>query len=113
MDYPQSPFVQDAVFFLAECELALGAPAEAEKRYQTVLSVYPASSYREAATFRLADAAWRQRRPAQALERLAACRCGFPTAPTRAARYAWVPTYSLRRRSTRKRWTATAALWAF
>jgi TolA-binding protein len=57
------PFVRDAVFFTGECELSLGNLGEAERRYRTILSLYPDSPWVEAATFRLADIAWRQRRP--------------------------------------------------
>ena len=57
-----SPFVRDAVFFAGECELALGRLAEAEKRFLTLLSLYPDSPYVEAASFRLVDISWRQKR---------------------------------------------------
>ncbi len=63
LDNTSSPFVRDSVFFAGECELSLGNSAGAEKRYRTVLSLYPDSPYTEVATFRLADVAWRQKRP--------------------------------------------------
>jgi TolA-binding protein len=62
LDSTSSPFVRDSAFFAGECELSLGNLVEAEKRYRTVLSLYPDSPYGEAATFRLADVAWRQRK---------------------------------------------------
>src|SRR5208282_3984605 len=58
-----SRFVRDAVFFVGECELALGRLAEAERRFLTLLSLYPDSPYIEAASFRLVDIAGRQDRP--------------------------------------------------
>ena len=57
-----SRFVRDAVFLVGECELALGRTAEAEKRFMTILSLYPDSPYVEAASFRLVDIAGRQGR---------------------------------------------------
>ncbi len=41
IDAARSPFVQDSLFYLAECELSLGNLVEAEKRYRTLLSLYP------------------------------------------------------------------------
>ena len=62
LDNTGSVFVRDAVYFIGECELALGRLSEAERRFLTVLSLYPDSPYLEASSFRLVDIAWRQRR---------------------------------------------------
>ncbi len=78
LEYPLTPFVRDSLFFLAECELALGNSAEADKRYRTLLSLYPDSPYREASTFRLADIAWRARNVSEALVQLDALQKQFP-----------------------------------
>ena len=59
-----STFVRDAVFFTAECEMALENFAEAERRYRTVLAVYPDSPWVEGSTMRLAEISRRQDRPA-------------------------------------------------
>ncbi len=67
LDSPRSPLVRDSAFFLGECELALGNLAGAEKRYRTVLDVYPDSPYRDAASLRLAELAARAGRRAEAL----------------------------------------------
>ena len=52
--------------------------AEAEKRFRTLLSLYPDSPYREASTFRLADVAWRMKNVSQALLQLDALQKQFP-----------------------------------
>jgi len=78
LENPLTPFVRDSLFFLAECELALGNSAEAEKRYRTLLSLYPDSPYREASTFRLADIAWRAKNISQALLQLEVLQKQFP-----------------------------------
>ena len=62
-----SPFVREALFFLAESEMALANPGEAERRLRTLLSVYPDSPYRDRAALLLAEAAWRQGDDARAL----------------------------------------------
>jgi TolA-binding protein len=61
LDKTGSAFVRDSVFFSGECELSLGNLADAEKRFRTLLSLYPDSPYVEAASFRLVDVAWRQK----------------------------------------------------
>ncbi|HVP18017.1 MAG TPA: tetratricopeptide repeat protein [Spirochaetia bacterium] len=76
--FPQSQFVRDSLFFLAECDLALGNRDAAEKRFSMVISLYPDSPYREAALFRLADTAYRSRDLAAALRRLDSLQKQFP-----------------------------------
>ncbi len=57
IDFPDSSFVRDSLFFLAETELALGNTAAAEKRYVSLLSLYPGTPYKETASLRLAQTA--------------------------------------------------------
>ena len=47
---PRSPLVRDALFFVGECERALGNLSGAEKRYRSLLSLYADSPWRDAAT---------------------------------------------------------------
>ena len=70
LEYPRSVLVRDCVFFLAECELALGNLAGAEKRYRTLLTVYTDSPYRNSAALRLADIAGRAGRSDEALQQV-------------------------------------------
>lgn len=70
LEYARSPLVRDAVFFVGECERALGDLAGAEKRYRSLLSLYADSPWREAATLRLAEIAARAGKPAEALEQV-------------------------------------------
>ena len=70
LDFPQSPYVRDSLFFLAESELALENLDSAEKKFSTVTSVYADSPYREAALYRLADIAYRRHDAAAAVRRL-------------------------------------------
>ena len=70
LDHPRSALVRDAAFFLGECELALGNLAGAEKRYRTVIDVYPDSPYRDTASLRLAEITARAGRPGEALEQV-------------------------------------------
>ena len=78
LENPLTPFVRDSLFYLAECELVLGDNADAEKRYRTLLSLYPDSPYREASAFRLADIAWRAKNGSQALFQLDQLQKQFP-----------------------------------
>ncbi len=75
-------FMADSVFFTGECELALGNLAEAERRYLTIVSVYPDSPYLDASTYRLADIAWRQHRQS-ALQLVEDFLARFPTSSYR------------------------------
>jgi TolA-binding protein len=70
LEHPRSVLVRDSVFFLAECELALGNLAGAEKRYRTVLTVYTDSPYKNTASLRLADIAARGGRSDEALQQV-------------------------------------------
>ncbi len=70
LEHPRSVLVRDCVFFLAECELALGNLAGAEKRYRTVLTVYPDSPFKDSASLRLADIAARAGRSEEALQQV-------------------------------------------
>ena len=70
LDHPRSALVRDAAFFLGECELALGNLAGAEKRYRTVIDVYPDSPYRDTANLRLAEITARAGRAGEALEQV-------------------------------------------
>ncbi|HTZ50436.1 MAG TPA: tetratricopeptide repeat protein [Spirochaetia bacterium] len=81
-----STFVRDSVFFTAECEMALQSFGEAERRYRTILSVYPDSPWVEGSTLRLAEIAWRQGRPA-ALQQVEDFLARFPDGDWRGRAY--------------------------
>ena len=70
LEHPRSVLVRDSVFFLAECEIALGNLAGAEKRYRTVLTVYTDSPFKDSAALRLADIAARGGRSEEALQQV-------------------------------------------
>ena len=78
LENPLTPYVRESLFYLAECERVIGENAEAEKRYRTLLSLYPDSPYREASMFRLADLAWRAGDFSQGLAQVDLLRKQFP-----------------------------------
>jgi len=55
INYQDSPYTEDALFFSAECSFFLGMTASAEQRYRRFLNLYPKSRYRETAYYRLAS----------------------------------------------------------
>ncbi len=70
IDFPSSGFSSESQFFLAESELALGRLPEAERRFRTLLSLYPDSPRIAFSRYRIAEILWRQGRKAEAVSAL-------------------------------------------
>lgn len=68
VDFPNSQYAGEAVFFVAECNFFLSRYAEAERSYRTVLAAEPPPEQQETGLYRLAIILAEQGRNAQALE---------------------------------------------
>jgi len=68
VEFPNSTFSEDAVFFSAECAYFLGRYAAAERSYRTVLAGEPGIEQRETSMYRLASILGEQGRQTEALE---------------------------------------------
>ncbi len=54
LDYPNSPFIERAVFYMAECDFYLNDYENARKRYTRLLALFPKTQFEELAIYRLA-----------------------------------------------------------
>ncbi len=54
LNYPDSAFSEDAVFYIAECSFYDNDYRDAKNRYSRLLRLFPATHFREVATYRLA-----------------------------------------------------------
>jgi TolA-binding protein len=68
VEFPNSPYAGEAVFFVGECDFFLGRYVEAERSYRTVLAAEPPLEQQETALYRLAIILAEQGRNSQALE---------------------------------------------
>lgn len=68
IEFPNSQYAGEAVFFVGECNFFLGRYAEAERSYRTVLAAEPPPEQQETGLYRLAIILAEQGRGVEALE---------------------------------------------
>ncbi|MEE9308863.1 MAG: tetratricopeptide repeat protein [Spirochaetia bacterium] len=68
IEFPNSQYASEAVFFVGECNFFLGRYAEAERSYRTVLAAEPPPEQQETGLYRLAIILAEQGRGVEALE---------------------------------------------
>ncbi|MBN1834328.1 MAG: tetratricopeptide repeat protein [Spirochaetales bacterium] len=78
VEFPESEWAEQAVFYAAEAHYFLGRHGEAERRYLTVLAGSPSLEERETCLYRLARIRGSGDRPAEALEVLRELEASFP-----------------------------------
>jgi TolA-binding protein len=78
VEFPQSPFSAEAVFYAAESAFFLGRYPEAEKRYRTALAGHLEDAQWETALFRLATVLAAEGKPAESLQAIEELTLRFP-----------------------------------